>query len=116
MAIKVNPAGVEFAEQRIGEGDYRISTVWRQAQPSPTAAARFLDENGIDEYARWHLAVETDEPRTSPAHYTFPIGDFRSVHRSGLIAAQQDAAKHGYEDVEEAANELIFFFDRISAC
>lgn len=114
MAIKVNDAGVEFAEQLLEDGKYRINTVWREAQPSDTKLQGYFEQHGPDEYARWFLGVNPDEtdPKT---RYTFPIGDFKSVHRSALNIAKQ-RAEGQYADIADAADELISFFDRISAC
>ena len=116
MSLRVNPEAVAFAEEKIGDGHYRISTLWREAQPSEQAKAQFLADHGYEEYARWFLAEDTAQPEGSPARLQLPIGDFKSVHRNGLVAARDRANKEQLDDVAEAADELLFFFDRISAC
>lgn len=116
MTLRLNSDAVAFAERMIGEGDYRINTVWREAQPSAQAARAFAREHGPDACRQWYLAEDTDCPPGAPERYQLPIGDFKSVHRSGLIAARDSAAKQQQHEIEDAADELLFFFDRISAC
>lgn len=115
MTVKVNDAGVEFAEQLLEDGNYRINTVWREAQPSDTKAQGYFEQHGADEYARWFLGVNPDESDPK-ARYVLPIGDFKSVHRSALNIAKQRAEKEQNVAIQDAADELIAFFDRISAC
>jgi len=42
-------------------------------------------------------------------------GDFRKVHRDGLIAAKQRAAQNDYTDIEQAADELLEMIDKREA-
>jgi hypothetical protein len=42
-------------------------------------------------------------------------GDFRRVHRSGLIACVYRAAEWRHKSVELAAHELLQHLDRVSA-
>ena len=41
------------------------------------------------------------------ARYAFVYGDFRRVHRSGLIACQYRAAEWRHKQVELAAHDLL---------
>jgi hypothetical protein len=116
MALKLNDAAFKHAEALIEEGKYRINTVWREAQPSENEEKRFLDQHGWEDYGKWFLAVDNDAAEGSLARYKLPVGDFKSVHRSGLLAAKARADKNSAGDVSEAVDELIFLFDRISAC
>ncbi|MFO7320599.1 MAG: hypothetical protein DIU68_002625 [Chloroflexota bacterium] len=116
MTLRLNREAVAFAEQMIGDGNYRINTIWREAQPSPQAVETFVRQHGLDGLRRWYLAEDPDAPEDAPERYQFPIGDFKSVHRSGLIAARDRAASQQQDSIAEAADELLFFFDRISAC
>ena len=49
------------------------------------------------------------------ARYAFVYGDFRRVHRSGLIACVYRAAEWRHKDVELAAHDLLQLLDRTSA-
>ncbi len=53
---------------------------------------------------------ETADEETKD-RYGFPYGDFRRVHRSGLIAAKQRAAQNDYADIEQAADALLSLLD-----
>lgn len=116
MALRVNTRATAFAEDEIGAGHYRTNTLWNDVRPSDSAAERFRAASRPDDYARWFLVEDTAVPADSPARFQLPIGDFNSIHRSGLMAARDYAEQHGLDDVAEAADELVFFFDRITAC
>ena len=49
------------------------------------------------------------------ARDAFVYGDFRRVHRSGLIACVYRAAEWRHKDVELAAHDLLQLLDRTSA-
>jgi hypothetical protein len=114
--MQVNPKAIEKATRLIDEGKFRISTPWRDVKPSNLAEDRFIDRHGWEEFGEWYLAVEADADKASKERYQFPIGDFNALHRSGLVAAKQRAAQDNLADVEAAADELLFLFDRINAC
>ncbi|MDX1421390.1 MAG: hypothetical protein R3181_15600 [Rubricoccaceae bacterium] len=107
MPVLVNPKGVDHAQSLIDSHHYVKDSDWSTAQPSPDDENDLLDRNGWDDFARWHLAEDTDENEGTKARYKFPYGDFRRVHRSGLIAAKQRAASEHYDDVEDAADRLL---------
>ena len=115
MALELNAAGVVFAEKMIEDGNYRINTMWRESQPSERAQADLL-ARGWDEASKWYLAMDPDTPEGSPQRLRYPVGDFKNIHRSGLIAARDAARKQGDDTIGDAAEELLFLFDRISAC
>ena len=69
---------------------------------------------GID-YAEWHLALTDGAADETKARYAFVYGDFRRVHRSGLIACHYRAAEWRHKDVELTAHELLQLLDRTSA-
>jgi hypothetical protein len=53
----------------------------------------------------------TDETK---ARFAFVYGDFRRVHRSGLIACVYRAAEWRHKDVELAAHDLLQVLDEVS--
>ena len=107
MPIRLNPAGRDHARQLVDAGQYVKDSDWSEAQPSTEDENDFLDRHGWGEYAKWHLAEDTDENEETKARYKFPYGDFRRVHRSGLVAAKQRAGEWDYDDVEAAADDLL---------
>jgi hypothetical protein len=48
------------------------------------------------------------------ARYAFVYGDFRRVHRDGLIACVYRAAAWRHKEVELAAHDLLQRLDRVS--
>ena len=107
MPIQVNRAGVEHARSLISRNQYVKDSDWSESQPSTDDENETLGRKGWGEYAEWFLAEDTDENEETKARYKFPYGDFRRVHRSGLVAATQRAAEWDYDDVERAAARLL---------
>ena len=112
MALVVYPAGVEFAKQLIAEG--RVSNIsgdWHNINPGTDAQDAFIEEYGIQQWGLWHLAYHPeDDPDTKEA-YEFPYGDYKTVCREGLVAAESRARQYHYEDIRLAAVELIRLAD-----
>ncbi len=46
--------------------------------------------------------------------YAFVFGDFRRIHRTGLIACEYRAAEWRHKAVELAAHDLLQHLDRVS--
>ena len=58
----------------------------------------------------------TDEASDqTKARYAFVYGDFRRIHRSGLIACQYRAAEWHHKEIELTAHELLQQLDDKSA-
>lgn len=112
MTVQVNKSALSYAKKRIRDGDYSADTDWSDSQPSTDDENKYRDQHGWDEFSNWYLAVDTDSDKDTKEHYKFPIGDFRKVHRSGVIAAKQRAAQNDYGSVEAAADELLKLLDR----
>jgi len=49
------------------------------------------------------------------ARYAFVFGDFRRIHRSGIIAVHYRAAEWRHKAVELAAHDLLQLFDETAA-
>ena len=107
MAIQKNKTGIDYAREMIQKNQYVKDSDWSKTQPSREDENNFLDRHNWTEYAKWHLAIDTDENEETKARYKFPYGDFRRVHRSGIIAAKQRAGEWDYEDILAAADELL---------
>jgi hypothetical protein len=114
--MKVNREAVEKAKQLIDEGKFRVSTPWRDAQPSTTAQDRYINANGWQAFGQWYLALDPNAHETSKERYLFLFGDFNAVHRTGVIAAKQRAAQNQDVELEAAADEILDLFDRLNAC
>ena len=66
------------------------------------------------DYAAWHLGLTDDAADETKARYAFVYGDFRRVHRTGLIACVYRAAEWRHKDIELAAHDLLQELDRAS--
>lgn len=112
MTVKLNDAAFKHAKKLIKDGKYKTGSDWSEDQPSPEDESAFLDDHSWDEYAKWYLAIDTEEDQDNKGHYEFPYGDFKEVYRSGVIAAKQRAAQYDHKDVENAADELLEMIDQ----
>jgi hypothetical protein len=106
MAIRLNQEGAELAQNLIMGRQYEESD-WGETQPSAEEENRFIDENGWDALAKWHLAYDTEASEGTKSPYEFPFGDFKKLHRSALIAARQQAGSEDYSVVQSAAHRLL---------
>jgi hypothetical protein len=79
------------------------------AKSSPGAREQnaFLKSHSWPEYARWHLGLTDGAQDETKARYAFVYGDFRRLHRMGIIACQYRAAEWRHKDIELAAHDLL---------
>jgi hypothetical protein len=111
-SYSVNPAAVARARELIDARQYVVTSDWGDVQPSAGAQNDFLESHSWDEYAQWHLGLTDGANDHTKARYAFVYGDFRRVHRMGLIACQYRAAEWRHKEVELAAHELLQYLDR----
>lgn len=110
-SYELNPAAVDRARALIDSRQYVLDSNWGAVQPRAEAENAFLDGHSYDEYAAWHLGLTEGATDGTKARYAFGYGDFRRVHRSGLIACVHRAAEWRHKDVERAAHELLQHLD-----
>jgi hypothetical protein len=108
----VNPRAVEHARRLIDARQYVLDSDWGEAQPRAADENRFLETHSWDDYAAWHVGLTDGATDETKARYAFVFGDFRRVHRSGIIACQFRAAEWRHKEVELAAHELLQHIDR----
>ena len=114
-SYSVNERAVERARKLIRARQYVLDSDWGDVQPSAKAQNAFLKSCSWDDYAEWHLGL-TDGPHDdTKARYAFVYGDFRRLHRSGLIACHYRAAEWRHKEVELAAHDLLQLLDRTAA-
>ena len=112
---EVNPRAVSHAERLIRARQYVLRSDWGEAQPTADDENRYLESHTWDEYAEWHLGLTVGANDGTKARYAFVFGDFRRVHRSGIIACHFRAAEWRHKDVELAAHDLLQLIDKVSA-
>jgi hypothetical protein len=114
-SYSVNPDAVAQARRLIDNHQYVLDSVWGDSQPSADDENAFLEKHTWDEYAGWHLGLTEGASDGTKARYGFVFGDFRRLHRMGLIACQYRAAEWGHKEVELAAHELLQHLDETKA-
>lgn len=75
----------------------------------------FLASHSWEEYAEWHLGLTEGAEDETKARYAFVFGDFRRIHRSGVIGCHYRAAEWRHKKVELAAHDLLQLLDKTSA-
>lgn len=111
----VNDTAVEKARSLIDARQYVIRSEWGEAQPDARAENAFLESHDWDEYGEWHLGLTDGANPETKARYAFVYGDFRRLHRMGLIACRYRAAEWEHKEIEVAAHELLQYLDRSRA-
>jgi hypothetical protein len=112
-SYSVNPDAVAYAQQLIDSRQYVPDSDWGKVQPSASEQNAFLKSHTWEEYARWHLGLTDGARDQTKARYAFVYGDFRRLHRMGIIACLYRAAEWRHKDIELAAHELLQRLDRM---
>jgi hypothetical protein len=110
----VNPDAVAFAEQLIDKRRYVLRSEWGQVQPKAEAENAYLESHSWEEYSRWHLGLTEGATDETKARYAFVFGDFRRIHRMGIIACMYRAAEWRHKEIELAAHDLLQRLDSVS--
>jgi hypothetical protein len=108
----LNDAAVAKARELIDARQYVLDSDWGDVQPNASAQNDYLDSHRWDEYAQWHLALAEGAKDETKARYAFVYGDFRRIHRTGLIACVYRASEWRHKDVELAAHDLLQYLDK----
>ena len=111
----VNEEAVERARKLIDARQYVIDSDWGEAQPKAEDENAYLRRHAWDDYAAWHLGLTEGAMDETKGRYAFVFGDFRRIHRSGIIACHFRAAEWHHKEVELAAHELLQYFDAKTA-
>jgi hypothetical protein len=101
-------------ERAVEARQYVLDSDWGDVQPRAAEQNAFLASHSWDEYAEWHLGLTEGAADHTKARYAFVYGDFRRVHRMGLIACHYRAAEWRHKDIELAAHELLQLLDKTS--
>jgi hypothetical protein len=107
-SVEVNETALTFAMQLIRQGQVVADGkgAWTEHRPSADEENDFIRLRGFPEYAKWHLGIDRRFPENSKQRYKFPYGDFKNVHRCGLLAVKARAQQYGYQEIGNAAAEL----------
>ena len=111
----MNERAVARARQLIESRQYVLESNWGEVQPRAADQDAFLASHSWDEYAEWHLGLTEGAADATKARYAFVYGDFRRIHRSGVIACHYRAAEWRHKEIELAAHDLLQLIDGIRA-
>ena len=113
-SYRVNRKAVSHARRLIDARQYVLDSDWGESQPSADDENGYLESHSWAEYAAWHLGLTEGATDETKARYGFVFGDFRRIHRTGLIACLYRAAEWRHKEVELAAHRLLQHLDRVS--
>ena len=102
-SYSVNKRAVERARKLIDAHQYVLDSTWGDVQPSAEDENAFLESHSWDDYGEWYLGLTDEATDETKSRYAFGYGDFRRLHRSGLLACQYRAAEWRHTSVERAA-------------
>jgi len=107
-SIELNEIAFTFAMELIKERQVVADGkgAWTKHRPSADEENELIRLHGFAQYAKWHLGIDRRFPENSKRRYRFPYGDFKNVHRCGLLAAKARARQYGYAEIGNAAEEL----------
>jgi hypothetical protein len=114
-SYSVNDAAVVQARRLIDARQYVLDSNWGEVAPSAAQETAYLDVHTWEDYAAWHLGLTDGATEETKGRYAFGYGDFRRVHRTGLIACVYRAAEWRHKDVELAAHDLLQRLDKLTA-
>ena len=114
-SYKVNKRAVEKAKRLIESRQYVLNSEWGDVQPNAAAENDYLESHSWEEYGEWHLGLTEGPSDDTKARYAFVYGDFRRLHRTGLIACHYRAAEWRHKEVELVAHGLLQLLDKTSA-
>jgi len=106
---------VARAHELIESRQYVVRSEWGEVQPRAADEDRYLGTHSWEEYAQWHLGLTEGARDGTKARCAFVYGDFRRLHRSGLIACHYRAAEWEHKAIELAAHDLLQALDRARA-
>ncbi len=109
---KVNDAAVAKAKALIDARRYVLRSRWADVQPTADDQNAFLEAHSWEEYGEWHLGLTEGASEETKARYAFVFGDFRRIHRMGIISCHYRAAEWNHKEIELAAHDLLQYLDK----
>jgi hypothetical protein len=113
-SYSLNKRAVTHARKLIDQRQYVLDSDWGEVQPNAEDRNAYLKSRTWAEYSAWHLGLTDGASDETKARYAFVYGDFRRIHRSGLIACVYRAAEWRHKDVELAAHRLLQRLDKLT--
>jgi hypothetical protein len=108
MAVTLNRRAYEHAKELINKGRFVFDErdAWSEHQPAAQEENEFIRRHGFSEYGKWYLGINDEKREDTKGRYEFPYGDFKNVHRCGLLTAESRAGQYQHDDIESATAHL----------
>ena len=107
----VNERAAQRCRELIDARQYVLDSDWGDSQPKADDENAYLASHSWVQYAAWHLGLTEGANDETKARHAFVYGDFRRVHRSGIIACHYRAAEWRHKEIELVAHELLQVLD-----
>ena len=107
----LNDRAVAHARKLIDARQYVLDSDWGEVAPTADDENAYRKTHTWDEYAAWHLGLTDGANDETKARYAFVFGDFRRIHRTGLIACVYRASEWRHKAIELAAHDLLQALD-----
>jgi hypothetical protein len=114
-SYSLNPKAVARAEELIDARQCVLESEWGSVQPKAAEENAYLEKHSFEEYELWHLGLTEGAADGTKARYAFVYGDFRRIHRMGLIACVYRASEWRHKEIELAAHDLLQRLDRLTS-
>ena len=110
----LNKKAVAHARKLIEGRRYILDSDWGEQQPSADDENQFLESHSWDDYGEWFLGLTDDATDETKGRHAFVYGDFKRIHRTGLIACVYRASGWRHKEIELAAHALLQLLDKKS--
>ncbi len=111
----LNDRAVARAKRLIEGRQYVLDSDWGEVQPRADDENAYLKSHSWDAYSEWFLGLTDGATDETKGRYAFVYGDFRRIHRTGLIACNFRAAEWRHKAIELAAHDLLQLLDAKTA-
>jgi hypothetical protein len=108
----VNEEAVAKARDLIDRRQYVLRSRWSEVQPTADDEDAFLETHDWDEYGEWHLGITVDASPETKGRHAFVYGDFRRLHRMGIISCVYRASEWNHKEIVLAAHEILQYLDK----
>jgi len=113
MTVRLNKKALEHARKLVEQGkvvhDQRDD--WSEHAPSADDENRYIEKNGWEDYALWHLGEDPDKSEETKGRFSFPYGDFTKVHRCAVISLESRASQNDHDDIARETKHLLELID-----
>jgi hypothetical protein len=114
MSVKLNKQAVKHARQLIAAGKVVRDEPgsWSSDALSAAEETAWLDKHSWPEFASWHFGIDTKASPETKGRFSFPMGDYKKLHRCAVIAIESRAAQNGHRDIAKASKKLLNLIDK----